>query len=192
MRTSRNPRPVFRPMLGDGALEARIVLSGARSALVGAAAVPARVRVSADPQGNLTARQLRTALTRELRAATRDARQAINAQIGPLYAGGRPTQQQLADFRASVEGIIGAAASRLSSAAALLPNGSSQLVPTIQSRLTGDQPNSLTGRIDRVTQTARATRSPVALRAAISTQIDLASDQGIRLFNSYLSRNNLN
>jgi hypothetical protein len=67
---------------------------------------------------HLTLARLRADDKRQAKAAARDLRTAIKADVAQLYANGAvPTSQQMADFDASVAGAVDARALRLSNKA---------------------------------------------------------------------------
>ena len=185
MTRSRKSRMAFRPSLGDGTLESRVVLSAAKTALIGSISTLA-VAPNNPPVG-----LLRNVVVQQLRVAAQDAQQAVGSRIVQLYANGRPTPQQKADFQAYVNGVLNDTASRASSAAALLPNGSTQLVPVIQQTLLGAQPNSLASGIQRAIQSDRTSANARVLGNSLNQQTNAALNRIINSFNAYVRRNNL-
>ena len=159
-KTTKKARNVFRPALGETTLEERVVMS------VGASHVSA----AAVSQTGLSAAQVRAAYAKALHNATSNLRQYINAQAVQLYANGKPTADQLANFKAQVAGAVNATAFNLSSQESLLPR-SSRGVAALQNSLLGSSRNSLMSRIDNALLSNRNLSSATSLENAIGRGI---------------------
>ncbi|MDB5352436.1 MAG: hypothetical protein JWN86_3683 [Planctomycetota bacterium] len=186
MTPPRRMKYAFRPTVDDSPLEPRIVLSTVVPTVVRTHASLAAAQALNNLVYSLSGQRLNHAVTQQVRAATSSARQAINAQITQLYANGRPTAQQKADFLATANGILDATALRLSTLASLLPGGNDVLVPGIQRALLGSQSNSLASRIEQAVQSDRTAR---ALTTSLTQNVNRATTQRISVFNNYLSGN---
>lgn len=214
-KLTRKKRTAFRPSVTEASLEERLALSGTATAAADSTAGPLITQVMpittpgvtpppAAPPFNpgvtvvrahhgLTAAHLRAAYARQVRAAMADLRSAIRNDARQLQANGStPTAQQLADFNAMVSGALDATALRLTSAAALLPNAGSRLIPAIQNALLGSGSSSLTSRLSALAQSGRLSGSTGALQSAITQQINAASRQNVAQFNSFFSTTPLN
>lgn len=191
MSMSRRKRHEFRPNLGDGPLEERVVLSTITAPIVRThESLLQNYRLNT-MENALSGRQLRRTLQTQLRTAANAAETVINTQVRQLYANGRPTAQERADFNATVGGVLNATALRLSSLVSLLPGGA-ELAPRIQSSLIGQQPNSLVNRLDRLAQSNRITRSIQTLETAIGRQFDRVVTQRAGELNRFVRNNALN
>ncbi len=211
-KLTRN-RKAFRPSLAEASLEDRLVLSSGATAVPDSTTNPLVTVVMpvtqpgvtpppASPPVNpgviaahrLTVAHLRTAYARQVRAAVKDLRTAIRADVNQLRASGStPTTQQLADFNASVGGAIDATALRLSSQAALLPNASNRLIPAIQNALLGSGSKSLTSSLSSLAQSGRLLNGSVgAVQSAIARQINLAGRQASAQLNNFFTTTPLN
>ena len=182
MSKSKRKRITFRPSVIESSLEDRLVLSGGTG--VTAVANPAVIQVIPSPvyaelgltpppaappvsaavararaAHKLTIPQLRANYRKQVRAAARDLRSAINADIAQLYANGStPTAQQLAGFKAGAAGAINATALRLSTQSALLPN-SARLVSAVQNEILGSGAKSLASRLVSLAQSGKLSGS---------------------------------
>jgi hypothetical protein len=206
-------RKAFRPLLAEASLEDRLVLSSGATAgpdsttnplvtVVMPVTQPGVTPPPASPPVNprviaahrLTVAHLRAAYARQVRAAVKDLRTAIRADVNQLRASGStPTAQQLTDFNARVSGAIDATALRLSSQAALLPNASTRLIPAIQNALLGSGPKRLTSSLSSLAQSGRLINGSVgAVQSAIARQINLAGRQATTLLSNYFSTTPLN
>ena len=191
MSNAKKKRVSFRPSVTETRLEQRLVLSSGTG--VTAVANPAVVEVIPSPvyaelsltpppaappvsaavararaSHKLTVRQLRADYTKQVRAAARDLRSAIKADIAQLYANGStPTAQQLADFKASAAGAVNATALRLSTQAALLPD-SARLVSAVQNEVLGSGAKSLASRLVSLAQSGKLSGSTAASSVAPS------------------------
>lgn len=179
----------FSPNLGDGTLEERVVLSTVTTSVVRTQESLLQAAALNRLNDSLSGQNLRSGITKQIRAATDGARRVINAQVAQLYANGRPTQLQKADFREMANGVLDATAFRISSLASLLPGGNQQLVPGIQRALLGNQSNSLSSRLDQVIQSNRSTRSIGSFQNAITRAVNTTTNQRIGTFNNFLSSN---
>ena len=166
-RFPRKDRNAFRPSLGDSSLEDRLVLNAAATVAVLALTVPITPPPAPAPVSPAMAvAQVRRAIRQQARSLATDVRTAINDRVAALYANGKPTSQQVADFNAEVMGISDAAALRLSGQAALLPASSGRLIPGIQNALLGSGSNSLISRIQSLAASGRTAASASTLQAA--------------------------
>ena len=188
MKASRRNH-TFRPTLDDQILEERIVLSPVSAPIV---RTHASLMVTSELNAltaSLSGRQLNNAVTREVRAINKSAQTEIRSQIAQLYANGKPTAQQKADFVAMSNGVLAATALQLSSLASLLPAGSNVLAPGIQSSLLGSQSNSVASRIAQAVDSGRIGATSHALTAAVNQTINRATTQRVSSFNTYLNGN---
>lgn len=222
MRGARRNRFAFRPTAEGASLEDRVVLDAGLTTVFdlgqGVTAVvpstapwastlgpPVAAQLAAqDRQALRLARQLDMLETRQfqrayqeqVRAASRDLRTFLDAEIQNLYAAGQPTPAQVEEFNAMVGGALNATALRVSSQAALLPGSEARLLPAVQNALLGDARNTLPARLQGLTLgqgpgAARNLASPQALQAAIGRQVD-QSFRGIgNQFNSFFRGNTL-
>jgi hypothetical protein len=192
-RIPRKDRNAFRPSLGDSSLEDRLVLSAAATGTVQTLTVPATPPPAPAPVSPARAvAQVRRALLQQARSLATDVRTAINDQVTALYANGKPTTQQVADFNAEVMGIANAAALRLSGQAALLPASSGRLIPGIQDALLGSGSNSLISRIRSFAASGRTGASASSLQAAVTRQLDATLRVANARFGNYFTTTNLN
>ncbi|GAC1464886.1 MAG: hypothetical protein NVSMB9_03990 [Isosphaeraceae bacterium] len=203
MSSKRNRQTTFRPTLANARLEERVVLSRAGTTVggipfsmlpnTGVAQPPAAnqpfspgetIGVLGKLRGPAATRMIQASYLRQVRAASNDLRQEVNALSTQLYRNGPPTAQQLADFNASVAGAVNATALRLSAQAALLPRGSTQLVPNIQSGLLGNGPNSLVSRL-QAAALGDTSLSDRGLQNALGRQINNAFRAATRQLNQF-------
>lgn len=184
MTSQRKNRNAFRPTLGDIALEDRVVLSQT-SVMRGQIAAAAQ----STNNGDLTARQLINAYAVENRDAYSALHQAITQQVAALYANGRPTAQQLSDFRDSVAGQINAVTLRVASQEALLPNSAKRLVPNLENSLLG-QRNSVLSRIQNITSSNRMTRTAGTLQNALTREVTTAFMNNRNQLGNFLNNTN--
>ena len=215
MSNANRKRTWFRPSVTEARLEERLVLSSGTG--VTAVANPAVVQVIPSPvyaeldltpppaappvsaavararaSHKLTVRQLRADYTKQVRAAARDLRSAIKADIAQLYANGStPTAQQLADFKASAAGAVNATALRLSTQAALLPD-SARLVSAVQNEVLGSGAKSLASRLVSLAQSGKLSGSTAASSCALATTFNTASQQTISQINHYFNTTPVN
>ena len=215
MSNAKKKRVSFRPSVTETRLEQRLVLSSGTG--VTAVANPAVVQVIPSPvyaeldltpppaappvsaavararaAHKLTIRQLRADYTKQVRAAARDLRSAIKADIAQLYAGGAtPTAQQLADFKAGAAGAVNATALRLSTQASLLPN-STRLVSAVQNEVLGSGAGSLASRLVSLAQSGKLSGSTAASSRALARTFNTASQQTISQINHYFNTTPVN
>jgi hypothetical protein len=158
MSVRNKNRFAFRPAVGDATLEDRLVLSHLSAAQVHAAqARAAQARAAA--ANRLAIQQVHTAFATQFRAAQTALQQFVNNQVAALFASGRPTAAQLADFNALVNGALNATAFRLSSQFALLPGANTRLIPSLQNGLLGTGANSLASRLTNLALVGRNLRA---------------------------------
>jgi len=201
MSIPKRKRFAFRPMVTESRLECRLVLDGATSAAAAVASpmvlvvapptqlapdgvtpAPAPSPISASAAARLsrplTVASLRKDYAKQVRAAARDLRSAIQTQLGQLYANGAtPTAQQLADFNASVAGALNATALRLSVQASLLPNSGARLVPAIQNAILGSGPRSLASRLTSLAQSGNLSGSTGTSTRALTRLLNTSTHQ---------------
>ena len=138
MRSHSKRSTAFRPALNDIRLEDRVVLNGgvgtAHVATLAAAISPAVRAQQSGSQNTFTRRELLSVYRQQFNAARNSLRQALSTQITQLYANGRPTAEQLANFRTHASGAINATAFGVSSQLALLPRATDRLVAQLQRR----------------------------------------------------------
>jgi hypothetical protein len=170
MSTRHKRRAGFCPSATDAKLEQRIVLSSASAVTPTPAPAPffSSVVIGSPIHANTVA-QLRHAYTREVALTAVDLRSAVGSEIGQLFANGAaPTQQQLTDFNANVQGALDATALQLSSQASLLPGSNTRLVPGIQNALLGSDSNSLSSRLTAALQSSHYTASAARLQSVFA------------------------
>src|SRR4051812_48713834 len=121
MKRRNHSRPAFRPDVDIARLEDRVVLSGPGDGVSHLAAVhaaPAQVSSFASggqtPPGSsltqLSRRQLLSMYAQQFRVAASDLKHVIDSQVGQIYAGGRPSQDQLNNLETLVIGAVDATA----------------------------------------------------------------------------------
>lgn len=174
MKDNKKNRTTFRPSLGNSSLEDRTLLASGAYVTIGSGphAIVYRLNptTSAPAYGvtpvpasststpgattsNPTVGQLRATYTQQVQAAATILRTAVFSQVNQLYAKKAvPTAQQIASLKASIGGLVDAAASQLSTQAALLPGSASSLVPSIQNALVGSGASSLHNRLAALIQ----------------------------------------
>jgi len=190
MTDARKKKLAFRPNLGEGPLEVRVVPATLLTTQVVRTHDILMQSMALNNLNNaLAGPRLRNTFDKLFRSAEADARAAIRTQAAQLYANGTPTAQQKADFAASVNGIVAATALRLSSLVSLLPNGSN-LVPGIQQALMGSQRNSLVSRVDQALQSNRISSSLGTLNRTLSRDLTLVTNRQVATFNRYVANNN--
>jgi len=145
MNYLRKNRVAFRPSVGDACLEDRLEMAILAGVPRTPSALVSTAQAGTGQQGTMSLQQIRQAFVQQFRAANRDLLQLIGNEITLAYRNGTPSAQQLADLNAQINGAVNATAFRLSSQAALLPNGSARLVPAIQNALLGSRTNGLLG-----------------------------------------------
>ena len=163
-------RLAFRPAMTEAKLEARLVLSSANAVIPAPSPPPFFSSVIiGNPSSAKTVGQLRSAYAREVALTTVNLRSAVALEIGQLYADGAvPTQQQLNDFNANVQGALDATALQLSSQASLLPGSGTRLVPAIQNALLGSGSNSLSSQLSSILESSRNAASALRLQSAFA------------------------
>jgi hypothetical protein len=192
-RIPRKDCNAFRPSLGDSPLEDRLVLNAAATVAVQALTVPITPPPAPAPVSPAMAvAQVHRALRQQARSLATDVRTAINDRVTALYANGKPTTQQIADFNAEVMGIANAAALRLSGQAALLPASSSRLIPGIQNALLGSGSNSLISRIQSLATSTLTGASASTLQAAVTRQVNATLQVANARFGNYFTTTSLN
>jgi len=183
MNSQKRNRNAFRPTLGEITLEERVVLSSV-------SAVSNHIAAAQVNSGNLTVQQLRNAFVTQTRSAFQNLNQQIRQEIAQLFANGRPTSQQLADFNAQVQGMINATTFQLASQQALLPQGARTSLTGFQNALLSNNSQSLMSRIQAITNSSRLTRTPQALQNAIANQIaTMATGANTQLANFFNNTN---
>src|SRR4051794_18204370 len=111
MRSQPKKRRAFQPSLADAGLEERVVLAtgtGFRNAFASGGVPVAqflRAQVAASSQAT---QQLRANFLRQFNVASTALQRSIRADAAQLFANGRPTAQQIADFNARTAGAINA------------------------------------------------------------------------------------
>ena len=183
----------FCPSTIDARLEQRIVLSSANSVTPLAAPPPFFSSVViGNPSPAKTVAQLRNAYTREVALTTVNLRSAFANEIDQLYANGNvPTQQQLTDFNANLQGALDATALQLSSQASLLPGSGTRLLSGIQNALLGSGPTSLSSQLSSVLQSSRNTASALKLQSAFARDIIATPRQISSQLNNFFASTNL-
>ena len=189
MKTSRTNRHAFRPTLGEQVLEERVVMSTLGTTVVRNHDSLLLANALNNLTSELSGRNLNRAVTQQVRTATHNAQIAIRSHISQLYANGKPTAQQKANFLAMSNGVLAATALQLSSLASLLPAGSNLLNPRLQGSLLGSQSSSVASRIAHALQSGRAGFSSQSLTTVITQSLNHATSQGVSSFNTYLNGN---
>jgi len=205
MSTAKRKRFTFRPTVTESRLEERVVLSTATAAskvyviapptqvaTSGATPAPAPAPISAQAAAMemrpLTLARLRKDYRKQVRIAARDLRNAIQTQVGQLYANGAtPTAQQLSNFNAGIAGALDATALRLSVQAALLPNSGAKLVPALQNAILGSGPRSLASRLTSLAQSGQLSGASGASTRALNRAINTASLQTNTQLNNFFN-----
>jgi hypothetical protein len=211
MKNSKRRRFAFRPLAIESRLEERLVLDGGTvngNAVIlvltpptnlappgvtpAPAAPPISPRVAARALARaarpLAVSQIHAAYRRQVRAATRDLRAAIQAQVGQLSANGAtPTPQQIADFNASIAGALDATTLRLSTQAALLPHAGVRLVPAIQNALLGSGPRSLVNRLNVLVQSGQLSGTTGASASALTRLLNTTNQQAVSRINTFFN-----
>jgi len=153
------------------------------------------------PLTRLTAAEVRRDFTSAFQSTSNALRSALRTDMAQLFANGRPTAQQLADFRAMVGGQINAAAFRTASQVSLLPGESSRLATSIQQSLLGNSPTSLLNRITTRAFNASASAqlgTPVfansgrALQFGVNQLLNRTTQLGNSQLNNFFNTTNLN
>jgi hypothetical protein len=186
-------RVSFCPSTTEARLEERIVLSSASSVTPPAAPPPFFSSVViGNPSPAKTVAQLRNAYKRDVALTTVNLRSAFANEIGQLYANGNvPTQQQLTDFNANLQGALDATALQLSTQASLLPGSGTRLVSGIQNALLGSGSTSLSSQLSSVLQSNRNTASALKLQSAFARDIIATPRQINSQFNRFFASTNL-
>jgi len=138
----------------------------------------------------LTRRDLNQAFRSQLRAASNQLKQFATQQVGLLFANGKPTADQIANFRDQINGAADAIAFRVSSQLALLPGATDRLVAQVQNNLLGDNMRSLGGQINRAV--VRLNQAPNRLLSTINRAIDRIGNQNISQTSNFLATAPLN
>jgi hypothetical protein len=193
MNTRLKKRGRFCPSTTEAGLEERIVLSSANSVTPPAVPPPFFSSVViGNPSPVKTVAQLRNAYKRDIALTTVNLRSALANEIGQHYANGNvPTQQQLTDFNAKLQGALDATALQLSTQASLLPGSGTQLVSGIQDALLGSASISLSSQLSSVLQSSRNTASAVRLQSAFARDIIAMPRQIGSQFNKFFASTNL-
>ncbi len=211
MKNSKRKRFAFRPSVSESSLEERLVLSTGTgtggpvivelspptaTAPPGVAPAPAPPPISphvarallATTTPHLKLAKIHKLYNQQLRAATRDLRTAIAAQVGQLYANGAtPTAQQVADFNASIAGALDATALRLTTQSSLLPGAGTRLVPAIQNTLLGSGPRSLITRLSNLVQSGQLSGTSGASARALTRLLNTTSRTGISQLSNFFN-----
>ena len=189
----RKNRNTFRPSVGDSALEDRVVMTASAAGRVHAFAVSLTPAPALPPfTPGTSAASVHRAIVQQTRQLATDVRRAINNQVTQLFANGKPTAQQRADFNAAVQGISNAAALKLSGQASLLPGSSTLLGPSIQNDLLGAGSSSLISRIQAFSASGRTGASASALQAAVTRQLNTTLQAADAQFNNFFNTTSLN
>ena len=147
----------------------------------------ARTHLDADPVAG------RCTYKRQAKAAARDLRTAIKAEVAQLYANGAvPTSQQMADFDASVAGAVDATALRLSTQAALLPNSGARLEPAVQNAILGSGPKSLVSRLNALAQAGKLSGTTAASSRALTNLLTTTNQQTVSQLNNFFNTTPVN
>jgi hypothetical protein len=216
MKNSKRKQFAFRPSVTESSLENRLVLTGGTGGASASVAVltpptavappgvaPAPAAPPISPQlarallartsPHLTLAKIHTAYNKQVRAATRDLRAAIQTQVGQLYANGAtPTAQQIADFNASIAGALDATALRLSTQASLLPNAGRRLVPAIQNAILGSGPHSLVNRLSTLAQSGQLSGTSGASSQALTRLLNSTNRQSISRLGTFFNNTPIN
>ena len=191
MRSHSKRRTAFRPTLNDVRLEDRVVLNGgvvtAHVATLPAAISPAVRAQQSGSQNTFTRRELLAVYHQQFNAARNSLQQALSTQITQLYANGRPSAEQLANFRAQASGAINATAFGVSSQLALLPRATDRLVAQLQSELLGNNRGSLVSRINTFVNSSRINQSAGRLDTAIARTLGSFTNQARGQFTNFLN-----
>jgi hypothetical protein len=193
MKNRTKSHVAFCPSVTEAKLEERLVLSSTNTVTPPASPAPFFSSVViGNPIHAKTVAQLRTAYAREVALTAVNLRSGVGAEIGQLFANGAvPTQQQLTDFNAGVQGELDATALQLSNQASLLPGSNTSLVPGIQNALLGSDSNSLSSRLTAALQSSRNTASAARLQSAFAHAIIAAPRQITSQLNQFFASNNL-
>ena len=140
----------------------------------------------ANSPNTFTRRELLSVYRQQFNAARADLRQYLNTQISQLYANGRPTAEQLANFKTQAAGAINATALRVSSQLALLPRATDRLVANLQDALLSNNGTSLISRINRLASSPRISQSAARLDAAVNRAVGSFTNQARGQFTNYL------
>jgi hypothetical protein len=183
----------FSPSVTEAKLEERLVLSSTNTVTPSASPAPFFSSVViGNPIHAKTVAQLRSAYAREVALTAVNLRSVVGAEIGQLFANGAvPTQQQLTDFNAGVQGALDATALQLSNEASLLPGSNTSLVPGIQNALLGSGSSSLSSQLTAALQSSRDTASAARLQSAFARDIIAAPRQITSQLNQFFASNNL-
>ena len=138
-------------------------------------------------QNTFTRRELLSVYRQQFNAARNSLRQALSTQITQLYANGRPTAEQLANFRTLASGAIDATAFRVSSQLALLPRATDRLVAQLQSELLGNNRASLVSRINNFVNSSRINQSAGRLDAAVNRALGSFTTRAQGQFANFLT-----
>ena len=191
MRTHSKRSTAFRPAINDIRLEDRVVLNGgggtAHVVPVAAAISPAVRAQQSGAQNTFTRRELLSVYRQQFNAARDSLRQALSTQINQLFANGRPTGEQLANFRTLSSGAIDATALRVSSQLALLPRATDRLVAQLQNELLGNNRASLVSRINNFANSSRINQSAGRLDAAVNRVLGSFTTQAQGQFANFLT-----
>ena len=184
MRSRIKNQIAFRPACDGSRLEERTVMSTIPLVPVllgGASTSPSLSNVSVAPSlstsGTLTPAQLRQNFTNVYTTAIHDLGTYLRRQAAALYENGFPTSQQINDYRSLIQGAVDATAYRVVSAASLLPNASSNLVPSIENSLLGTGQLQLVNRLVHITTSMYNLQSVSALDQAIGNQLATATSR---------------
>jgi len=186
MRSHSKKRIAFRPTLNDICLEDRVVLNVGGSAHVASLTSAVRAQQANSPN-TFTRRELQSVYRQQFNAAQASLRQYLSTQISQLYANGRPTAEQLANFKTQAAGAINATAFRISSQLALLPRATDRLVANLQDSLLSNNGTSLVSRINRLVNSPRINQSAARLDAAINRSVGSFTNQARGQFTNYLT-----
>ncbi|MFO0949810.1 MAG: hypothetical protein U0835_01390 [Isosphaeraceae bacterium] len=196
MDRARKQRVGFRPTVNEASLEGRVVMaSGVASAMQQAAAVARFTAPPFNPAQTVTAydlAQTRSAYGQAFHTAYNNYRWYVTAQINQLYANGRPTSQQFADFKNNVSGAANALALNLSSQYALLPATSQRLVPNLQSSLLGNGRNSLASQVNNLQFGSRNALSARNLQNYFNQVTNSSFNQNANSLSNYIGTTNFN
>jgi hypothetical protein len=159
------------PPLGSAA-------AAARDKVLLAEAVAAQRKLAATQAEDL--QQLRSAYIRQFQAELTQLRHTVNADVGRLYANGRPTAQTISNtLNAKVRGAVDAMALQVVSQASLLPQSSNSLVPTLLNNLLGAVGSSLSNSLSSIALSPANNVSAIALQDALSNEISAASQKSL-------------
>lgn len=170
-------------MLEGTRLEERVVLNGARPSIAQAVVPGNAQQIQANRR---LLNEIQLVSRGQVANASQTLRNLVRSQMEQLYANGRPTAQQIANFNATVGGAINAAALGLLSQYDLLP-GTTRLANQLQTGLLGSQPGSLSSRVATLAARAGNLRSPLGLSAALNRQIATAFQNASAQLGNYFN-----